>query len=77
MKRIYDFSRSPSARNYTVSDLKALKGSDKKLSMSNPANADELRACMDAGIDLLERTPLTLYRLDIRMLRSSFWRFAV
>ncbi len=53
MKRIYDFSRSPSARNYTVSDLKALKGSDKKLSMSNPANADELRACLDAGIDLL------------------------
>lgn len=53
MKRIYDFSRTPSARNYTISDLKALKGSGKKLSMSNPANSTELRACMDAGIDLL------------------------
>ena len=53
MKRIYDFSRSPSARNYTIADLQALKGSGKKLSMSNPANADELRACIEAGIDLL------------------------
>ncbi len=53
MKRIYDFSRSPAKRNYTVADLQALKGSDKKLSMSNPANATELRACLDAGIDLL------------------------
>ncbi len=52
MKRIYDFSRSPSARNYTVSDLQALKGSGKKLSMSNPANPTEIRACLDAGIDL-------------------------
>jgi len=53
MKRIYDFSRSPAKRNYTIADLQALKGTEKKLSMSNPANADELRACMDAGIDLL------------------------
>ena len=53
MKRIYDFSRSPSKRNYTVDDLKKLKFSDKKLSMSNPANALELKACIDAGIDLL------------------------
>ncbi len=53
MKRIYDFSRSPSARNYTVADLQVLKGSDKKLSMSNPKDATELRACIDAGIDLL------------------------
>ena len=53
MKRIYDFSRSPSARNYTVADLQALKGSGRKLSMSNPANADELRACLEAEIDLL------------------------
>ncbi len=52
MKRIYDFSRSPSARNYTVADLQALKGSGKKLSMSNPANPTEIRACLDAGIDL-------------------------
>lgn len=52
-KRIYDFGRKPAKRNYTVADLKALKGSGKKLSMSNPANATELRACIDAGIDLL------------------------
>lgn len=48
MKRIYDFSRAPSARNYTASDLQALKGSDKKLSMSNPSNVTELRVCLDA-----------------------------
>ena len=53
MKRIYDFSRAPSARNHTIADLKQLKGSGKKLSMSNPANAIELQACLDAGIDLL------------------------
>lgn len=53
MKRIYDFSRTPSARNYTISDLKALKSSGRKLSMSNPANTTELKACLDAGIDLL------------------------
>ena len=53
MKRMYDFSRTPAQRNYTVADLQALKGSDKKLSMSNPANATEIRACVDAGIDLM------------------------
>ncbi len=53
MKRIYDFSRSPAARNYTVADLQALKGSGRKLSMSNPKDATEIRACLDAGIDLL------------------------
>ena len=53
MRRIYDFSRKPAQRNYTVSDLQALKGSGKKLSMSNPANAEETRACVEAGIDLL------------------------
>ena len=52
MKRIYDFSRNPSMRNYTISDLQALKGSDKKLSMANPANDAEVKACLDAGIDL-------------------------
>jgi len=52
MKRIYDFSRNPSMRNYTISDLRALKGSDKKLSMANPANDAEVKACLDAGIDL-------------------------
>jgi len=53
MKKIYDFGRSPAARNYTVADLKALKGSGKKLSMSNPKDATEIQACIDAGIDLL------------------------
>lgn len=53
MKRIYDFGRSPANRNYTVADLKALKGTGRKLSMSNPANSTEIRACVDAGIDLL------------------------
>ena len=52
MKRIYDFSRNPAKRNYTVSDLKALKGSGKTLSMANPANNDEIVACVEAGIDL-------------------------
>ena len=52
MKRIYDFSRNPAARNYTVHDLRALKGSGQKLSMANPANDDETRACVEAGIDL-------------------------
>ncbi|MCG7521457.1 3-methyl-2-oxobutanoate hydroxymethyltransferase [Ruegeria sp. Ofav3-42] len=52
MKRIYDFSRNPAVRNYTVADLKALKGSGKKLSMANPADNDQIRACVEAGIDL-------------------------
>jgi len=52
MKRIYDFSRKPAARNYTIHDLRALKGSGQKLSMANPANDDETRACVEAGIDL-------------------------
>lgn len=51
-KRIYDFSRKPAVRNFTVADLKALKGSDRKLSMSNPANREEILACVEAGIDL-------------------------
>ncbi|MBV6650557.1 MAG: 3-methyl-2-oxobutanoate hydroxymethyltransferase, partial [Hoeflea sp.] len=42
----------PAKRNYTVADLKALKGSGRTLSMANPADNDELRACVEAGIDL-------------------------
>ena len=53
MKRIYDFGRRPAERNYTLADLKALKGSGKRLSMCNPKNATEIRACVDAGVDLL------------------------
>lgn len=52
MKRIYDFSRTPAQRNYTIADLQALKGTGRALTMSNPANPEELQACVDAGIDL-------------------------
>ena len=53
MQRIYDFGRRPARRNYTVADLQALKGSGRRLSMSNPKDATEIRACVEAGIDLL------------------------
>ena len=53
MKRIYDFARCPAARNHTMADLQALKGSDRKLSVSNPAYSAGLQACIAAGIDLL------------------------
>ena len=52
MKSIYSFARTPAVRNYTISDLQELKITGKKLTMTNPANADEIRACKDAGIDL-------------------------
>ena len=52
MKRIYDFSRKPAKRNYTIADLQNLKITGQKLSMANPLNADEIKACRDAGIDL-------------------------
>ena len=52
MKRIYSFARTPAVRNYTISDLQELKITGKKLTMTNPANADEIRACKDADIDL-------------------------
>ena len=53
MKNIYTFGRMPGKRNYTVADLQALTGSDQRLTMCNPANETEIRACVDAGIDLL------------------------
>ena len=34
MKRIYDFSRNPAKRNYTVSDLKEIKTTPKKLQLA-------------------------------------------
>lgn len=52
MKRIYDFSRKPAKRNYTIADLQDLKVNPKKLSMANPANRAEILACKEAGIDL-------------------------
>ena len=53
MKSVYSFGRRPAKRNYTLDDLQALKGSGKRLTMCNPANATEIKACVDAGIDLL------------------------
>lgn len=53
MKQIYSFARKPATRNYTIDDLRALKGTDTRLSMCNPANATEIRACVEAGIDVL------------------------
>ena len=55
MKRIYDFGRRPANRNYTVADLQALKGSGERLSMSNPKDATEIRACVEASIDQIGR----------------------
>ena len=52
MKRIYEFARKPATRNYTILDLQDLKVTGKKLSMANPSNANEIRACKEAGIDL-------------------------
>lgn len=52
MTRIYDFSRNPAERNYTISDIRALKGTGKRLSMCNPADNDQIVACVEAGIDL-------------------------
>lgn len=52
MKRLYNFARQPAERNYTIADLQALKASGRKLSMANPADDDQLRACVEAGIDL-------------------------
>lgn len=52
MKRIYDFSRKPAVRNYTISDLQVLKHTGRKLTMTNPVNPEEITACRDAGIDL-------------------------
>lgn len=53
MRDIYDFGRKPARRNYTIDDLQGLKGSGRRLTMCNPGNAEEIRACVDAGIDLL------------------------
>ena len=63
MKRIYDFSRKPAYRNYTVSDIKALKQSNQKLTMSNPANIEEIEACVNAGIDLFVIGPRSIEEL--------------
>ncbi len=53
LKDIYHYGRARAQRNYTVADLQALKGSSTTLTMSNPADVAETRACVEAGIDLL------------------------
>ena len=53
MRNIYTFGRKPAQRNFTVKDLQDLKGSGRRLSMCNPANDAEIKACVEAGIDLL------------------------
>lgn len=53
MKNIYTFGRRPAQRNYTVKDLQGLKASGERLTMCNPVTADEIRACVEAGIDTL------------------------
>ena len=53
MKNMYTFTGKPTKRNYTVADLQALKGSETRLSMCNPANEAEIRACVEAGIDTI------------------------
>ena len=52
MKRIYDFSRKPAKRNYTISDLQELKKKPKKLTMSNSANADTGQLLHECGTAL-------------------------
>ena len=65
MKQIYGFNRQPAQRNYTIRDLQQLKQSGQRLTMVNPANATEIQACVDAGIDLL-----TVWDRDLDMSRS-------
>ncbi|KIC21728.1 3-methyl-2-oxobutanoate hydroxymethyltransferase [Leisingera sp. ANG-Vp] len=65
MKNIYTFGRRPAQRNYTVKDLIDLKKTGKRLTMCNPANEAEIRACVDAGIDLL-----TLWDVHLEMARE-------
>jgi len=69
MKHIYDFNRQPAQRNYTIHDLQQLKHTGKRLTMVNPANATKVRACVDAGIDLL-----TVWDRDLNMPRPlAIW----
>ena len=53
MKDIYTFGRKAARRNYTIKDLQDLKKTGTRLTMCNPNGAEEIRACVDAGIDTL------------------------
>ena len=65
MKDIYTFGRKPAKRNFTIKDLQDLKGNGQRLTMCNPANEVEIRACVDAGIDTL-----TVWDRDIDLARD-------
>ena len=65
MKNIYTFGRKPGQRNYTVKDLQELKQTGQRLTMCNPANEGEIRACVDAGIDTL-----TVWDRDMELARA-------
>jgi 3-methyl-2-oxobutanoate hydroxymethyltransferase len=65
MRQIYGFNRQPAQRNYTIHDLQQLKQTGQRLTMVNPANATEMQACVDAGIDLL-----TVWDRDLSLTRE-------
>lgn len=52
MKRIYDWDARLARRNYTASDLQALKGT-RKLTQTTANSSEEAAAARDAGIDLI------------------------
>ncbi|MEM1272733.1 MAG: 3-methyl-2-oxobutanoate hydroxymethyltransferase [Pseudomonadota bacterium] len=52
MKRIYDWDARPTQRNYTVAELRALKGT-RTLTQTTANSAEEASAARDAGIDLI------------------------
>ena len=52
MKRIYTYGARPAERNLTVDCIRRLKG-QRKLTQTNPANANEAKAAVEAGIDTL------------------------
>jgi 3-methyl-2-oxobutanoate hydroxymethyltransferase len=52
MKRIYDWDARPQTRNFTVADLRALKGV-RKLVQTTANSTEEAAAAADAGIHLI------------------------
>jgi 3-methyl-2-oxobutanoate hydroxymethyltransferase len=65
VKNIYTFGRKLAQRNYTVRDLQDLKANGQRLTMCNPANEAEIKACVEAGIDTL-----TLWDVHLDMARA-------
>jgi len=52
MKRIYTWDAKPAQRNFSVADIRALKGK-KKLTQTTANTTEEAAAAADAGIDLI------------------------